>query len=101
MARWYDEVRLSRHSIDEIGAAFYIREILGNQCRINYWDLKDSWGAEADRILENLRRSGMLRISGEKKMMELSIVAPGDAKRSRCKEIQRKKRMSTKKGNRT
>ncbi|MBR4615037.1 MAG: hypothetical protein IKO55_05470 [Kiritimatiellae bacterium] len=87
MARWFDEVRLSSHPIEEIGAAFYVREILKNDCLINKWDLRDVFGPRYESILENLRRSDMLKMETVGSLLSLSIVAPGDRKRERCRRI--------------
>lgn len=87
MARWFEEVRLSRHPIAEIGAAFYIREMLGNNCLVSPFDLKDVFGENFDVTLENLRRAGMLEVFTVGNQLSLKIVAPGDAKRERCRLI--------------
>jgi len=99
MRRWFDEVRLSRHPIEEIGVAFYIREMLGNDCMVNKWDLKDTFGEGCDVYLENLRRSGMLVVEYVGNMISMKIKAPGDKKRERCRELARKHRTQALKGN--
>lgn len=92
MVRWFDEVRLASHPIAEIGAAFYIREMLGNDCRVNKWDLREVFGEGCETYLENLRRAGMLQVEECGQQLSLRIVAPGDRKRERCRMIARKKR---------
>ena len=92
MAKWFEEVRLSSRPIEEIGAAFYIREMLGNSCELNAYDLKEVFGDGYKAILENLRRSGALRVETIGARLKLTIVAPGDGKRSRCRHIVRTNR---------
>ena len=88
MGKWFEEVRLSSRPIAEIGAAFYIREMLGNNCELNAYDLKEVFGVGYESLLENLRRAGMLRVeSTAGARLKLQIVAPGDGKRSRCRRI--------------
>lgn len=87
MAKWFEEVRLGNRSLVEIGAAFYIREMLGNNCLVNKWDLKSIFGEGYAAILENLQQAGMLKVEAVGSQLRLSIVAPGDRKRTRCKQI--------------
>ena len=87
MARWYEEARLCQHPVEEIGAAFYIREILNNNCLINRWDLRDVFGDGFETILENLRKSGLLRIEATGTQVALKIITPGDKKRERCRSL--------------
>ena len=87
MAKWFEEVRLGNRPLVEIGAAFYIREMLGNNCLVNKWDIKSIFGDGYAAILEDLRRAGMLKVETIGSQLKLSIVAPGDRKRTRCKKL--------------
>ena len=87
MAKWFEEVRLSSRPLAEIGAAFYIREMLGNRCLVNKWDLKAVFGDGYADLLESLRRAGMLEVEAVGSKLRLSIVAPGDKKRRRCRKL--------------
>ena len=87
MAKWFEEVRLGSRPLEEIGAAFYVREILGNNCLVNKWDLRAVFGAGCADMLERLRRDGILVVESVGSQLRLSIVAPGDKKRRRCKEL--------------
>ncbi len=87
MAKWFEEVRLSSRPLAEIGAAFYIREMLGNKCLVNKWDLKAVFGDGYAEILERLRAAGMLEVEAVGSQLRLSIVAPGDKKRRRCRKL--------------
>lgn len=89
---WFDEVRLSRHAIAEIGVAFYIRRMMRNSWTPSYEDLREAFGADWRDLLESLRRSGMLRVEYFKRTASLKIVAPGDARRERNRKIQIRKR---------
>lgn len=92
MARWFEEVRLGRHCISDIGAAFYVREMLNNECLVNKWDLRDVFGPDANAILERLQRAGMLKVTVIGSQLKMKIVAPGDRKRKRCRELGRTNR---------
>ena len=87
MAKWFEEVRLGNRPLVEIGAAFYIREMLGNNCLVNKWDIKSIFGDGYAAILEDLRRAGMLKVETIGSQLRLSIVAPGDRKRMRSKKL--------------
>lgn len=92
MAKWLEETRLSRHPLAEIGLAVVIREMLGNNCVVNMFDLRATYGYEVEALLEGLRREGILEIYREGANVRLNIVAPGDAKRERCKLLGRLRR---------
>lgn len=96
MSRWFDEVRLSRHPIAEIGIAFYIREILRNDCVVNKWDLRDTFGMDFETRLESLRKAGMLVVEELGSQVKLTIVAPGDKKRERTRLIKQRNRKNLK-----
>ena len=91
--------------------AFVIRELMKNgKAPINFWDMRDAYGPNVEKILVSLDRAGMLRITGERKLMYLKLIAPGDFKRKRCRDIMRRHReelrnkkaqRKSKKGNRT
>lgn len=89
---WFDEVRLSRHSIAEIGVAFYIRRMMKNRWTPSFDDLREAFGHEWREHLEALRRSGMLKVEWFKRSASLRIVAPGDKRRERNRKIQLRKR---------
>lgn len=87
MAKWFEEVRLGSRPLEEIGAAFYIREILGNDCLVNKWDLRAVFGTGCADMLERLQKAGILVVEAVGSQLRLSIVAPGDKKRRRCKKL--------------
>ena len=87
MAKWFEEVRLGSRPLEEIGAAFYIREVLGNDCLVNKWDLRTVFGSGCADMLERLRSAGILVVESVGSQLRLSIVAPGDKKRRRCKKL--------------
>ena len=87
MAKWFEEVRLGSRPLEEIGAAFYIREMLGNDCLVNKWDLRAVFGNGYTDMLERLRSAGILDMEAVGCQLRLSIVAPGDKKRQRCREL--------------
>lgn len=92
MGKWFEEVRLGSRPLEEIGAAFYIREMLGNDCLVNKWDLRAVFGAGCADMLERLRNAGILVVEVVGSQLRLSIVAPGDKKRKRCKKLVRTNR---------
>ena len=87
MAKWFEETKITRHSLAEIGLAFYVREIFHNDCRVNAWDLRETFGQQCDTYISNLQRAGILKIEPIGDMLQLRIVAPGDRKRERCLRI--------------
>ena len=87
MAKWFEEVRLGSRPLEEIGAAFYIREMLGNDCLVNKWDLRAVFGNGYADMLERLRSAGILDMEAVGCQLRLSIVAPGDKKRQRCRKL--------------
>ena len=87
MAKWFEEVRLGSRPLEEIGAAFYIREMLGNDCLVNKWDLRAVFGAGYAEMFERLRSAGILMVESVGSQLRLSIVAPGDKKRRRCQKL--------------
>lgn len=89
---WFDEVRLSRHSIAEIGVAFYIRRMMKNKWSPSYDDIREAFGPSWKDHLESLRRAGMLKVEYFKRTASLRIVAPGDKRRERNRKIQLRKR---------
>ena len=96
MAKWFEEVRLGSRPLEEIGAAFYVREMLGNNCLVNKWDLKSIFGDKYCEIINRLKSAGMLEVETVGSQMRLSIVAPGDKKRMRCRRLVQTNRAMTK-----
>ena len=96
MSRWFDEARLSRLPIEQIGAAFYIREMMRNKLNADYYDLREVFGPGTDGIFEGLRRAGVLVYERNGRRVSVSIRASGDKKRERCAEIGRRKRQGKK-----
>ena len=96
MAKWFEEVRLGNRPLEEIGAAFYIREMLGNNCLVNKWDVKCIFGERCGEILKHLKNAKILEVETVGSQMRLSIVAPGDKKRMRCRKITQTNRLVAK-----
>lgn len=95
MSRWYEETQIARHPLAEIGLAFYVREVLKNNCLVNRWDLKETFGPQCVEPLANLERAGILVSEPVGDMISLKIVAPGDRKRARCRKIGKENRAIT------
>lgn len=91
---WFDEVRLSRHPITEIGVAFYIRRMMKNKWSPSFDDLREAFGPSWREYLEALNRRGMLKAEWYQRTVSLKIVAPGDKRRERNRKIHQRKRVS-------
>lgn len=97
MEKWFDEVNLSSHPIEEIGIAFYIREILKNNCTINVWDLRETFGERYLEHISNLKREGILRIRQiDTQHIRMHIFARGDKHREKSRKRQETKRKEIK-----
>lgn len=96
--QWFDEVRLSRHPIAEIGVAFYIRTMMKNAWTPSIDDLREVFGPEWERHLEGLRRAGMLRMTRNNRSVSLKIVAPGDKRRDDVRRMVKRRRDALKSG---
>lgn len=96
MAKWFEEVRLGSRTLEEIGAAFYVREMLGNNCLVNKWDLKSIFGDGYCLIINRLKSAGILEVETVGSQMRLTIVAPGDKKRMCCRRLVQMNRAVTK-----
>lgn len=83
------------HPLDEVGAAFFIRVAMKNECLVNKWDVRDMFGPQCARIIQNLQRSGCLKVEEAGSMLSMKIVARSDAKRERCRLLGRKRRNKT------
>lgn len=95
MSSWYEETRIARHPLAEIGLAFYVREILRNNCIVNRWDLRATFGPQCMEHITNLKRAGILVLEPVGDMISLKVVAPGDRKRERCRKIGKENRAIT------
>ncbi|MBR1922003.1 MAG: hypothetical protein IJ829_08435 [Kiritimatiellae bacterium] len=87
MGKWFEETRLMRHPLAEIGLAFVVREVFGNDCRVNKWDLRETFGPKCVEQIGNLQRAGILVVEPIGDMLQLRVVASGDRKRERCRKI--------------
>lgn len=90
---WFDEVRLSRHQIAEIGVAFYIRKMMKNRWIPSFDDLREAFGPSWREYVDSLKRSGMLKAEWMHRSVSLRIVAPGDKRRERNRKIHQRKRI--------
>ena len=90
--KWFDEVRLCSRPLAEIGLAFFVREICKNECHVNKWDLRDTFGVECETLMQNLVSARILEIEDIGNRLSLTIRAPGDKKRERCRHLGRKRR---------
>lgn len=96
---WFDEIpHLFRRPIAEIGFAFYVREKMKNDLTADAEDLRLTIGQDWERVLDGLRRDGIMKVSHDGRRYRLMVTAPGDKKRARCRDIGRRKRL-VKKGN--
>ena len=95
MSRWYEETRITRHPLAEIGLAFYVREVFRNNCLVNRWDLKETFGPQCMAYIANLERAGILVVEPVGDMVSLKVVASGDKKRARCRKIGKENRAIT------
>jgi hypothetical protein len=94
---WFDEmIQLFRRPIGEIGFAFLVREKMHNELVISSDELRQILGAEWQTVVENLRKAGIMTVEMVGKNYKLSVVAPGDKKRARCRAIGRKNRSFSK-----
>jgi hypothetical protein len=90
---WFDEFpQLFRRPMSEIGFAFYVREKMKNNLCCDKDELRQTLGPEWPGVVENLRRSGILIVTENGGTFSFSIMAPGDKKRERCKNLVHMKR---------
>lgn len=90
---WHDEIpRLFRHSLDEIAMAFFVREKMRNDWVATREDLRLTFGQDWERIVKNLCEDGILRCAKESGGLRLTVVAPGDKKREKCRILGKNKR---------
>ena len=94
--KWFDEVRLCSRPLAEIGLAFFVREICKNECHVNKWDLRDTFGPQCETLMQNLVCARILEIEDIGNRLLLTIRAPGDKKRERCRKLGRKRREGNK-----
>lgn len=90
---WYDEIpHLCRRSMSEIGFAFYVREKMKNKLIATDDDLRLTLGPDWNKIIGHLVADGIMKKHPCGRRWILSVVAPGDRKRERCRQIGRKNR---------
>lgn len=86
---WYEELRLSRHPIDEIGVAFYVRLMMRNRLQARQEDLREVFGQDWRRMVSGLQRSGAMDVERAGGSYVLKVVAPGDDRRAAIRKAAR------------
>jgi hypothetical protein len=90
---WFDEIaHLFRRPMAEIGFVFFVREKMRNDLQLTADELRQILGPGWFSTVDNLRRSGIISLKLTDKVYKLSVVAPGDKKRARCRAIGRMNR---------
>ena len=90
--KWLAEIRASRRSLAEIGLLVVVRVAFRNKLEMSCADADETLGPGWATIARDLAKAGMLRVLHNGLWVRMSIVAPGDRKRERCKNIMRRKR---------
>ena len=105
MKKWYEELRLTRRSFEDIGMVFLIREIMQNDITISRNYLYDVFGQGCEAKLESLAQAGILTIKrvsrkdefGEHPALRLRVITHGDKRREKQRKIMRSIRKKGKK----
>lgn len=90
--KWLTEIRATRRSLAEIGLLTVVREVFGNSLALTSIQADETLGAGWRMLAEALRKAGMLRFSERRGVVAMSVAAPGDRKRERCRKLGRKGR---------
>ena len=105
MKKWYEELRLTRRSFEDIGMVFLIREIMQNDITVSRNDLYDVLGPGCEAKLESLAQAGILTIErvsrkdefGEHPALRLRVITHGDKRREKQRKLMRSIRKKGKK----
>ena len=89
--KWLEEIRATRRNLEEIGLLTVVREIFSNRFVSTPQAADETLGIGWYSIARRLAKAGLmeLRITGTglEGRIEMSVVAPGDQKRVRCKRL--------------
>ena len=96
MGKWFDETRLSRFSITEIGIAFYIRDIMKNRMQATYSELCSTFGPTWRSSVDTLVKEGIIVAEYTKRMAILKVVSTGDKRRYKMRMMASKYRTGRK-----
>ena len=88
--KWLTEIRATRRSLAEIGLLVVVREVFGNDFALTPVQADETLGRGWRPLADGLRRSGMLRVEKGRSVVRMSVVAPGDKKREKCRRLGRK-----------
>lgn len=94
--KWYEEIRLTRRPLEQIGIAFLVREVFGNDMRMSVLDADDVLGPGWRSKAEELKKAGALRMEIGDGMVHMTVEAPGDVKRDIMRRYIRKVRRISK-----
>lgn len=97
---WFDELRLSRLTVEEIGICFYIREMMKNSWHPTYAEACETFGAEWRTKLQKLVKEGVLNVEYRPRTVSLKVVAPGDVRRCEIRQCAAKLRQRKAEGKR-
>lgn len=90
--KWYEELRLTRMPIEQIGMAFIVREVFGNDLRLSTINADEVFGPGWRAKADELRRAGIIKLTINDGMVFMKVVAHGDRKREIQREYKRKVR---------
>ena len=90
--KWLAEIRATRRSLAEIGLLVVVRITFRNKFEMSCADADETLGPGWYSIAAALVKAGMLKVQHNGLWVRMSVAAPGDWKRERCKNIMRRKR---------
>jgi hypothetical protein len=89
--KWLSEVRATRYSLAEIGLLVVVREVFANKLAMTPVQADETLGPGWMACATSLAKRGVLRYRKGTLVM-MSVAAPGDVKRERCRRLSRKSR---------
>lgn len=98
MMKWFDELRITKRPLKQIGLLMVVREVMHNHCRMSLTDADDLFGAGWKAEVEELRKAGMMKIEWFPNSIAMKVFVRGDIRRVKSRLYARKHREKLLKG---